>query len=82
MSLVGPRPIMPSQKEIYDAGGGMAYYRLRPGVTGKWQIHSRDDTTFEARVKFDEAYANTLSLRGNVSLILSTEKVVFRHTGA
>lgn len=82
MSLVGPRPFMPSQKEIYDEAGGKAYYRLRPGVTGLWQIHSRGDTTFEARVKFDEAYANTLSLRGDISLILSTAKVVVRHTGA
>lgn len=81
MSLVGPRPFMASQKEIYDAQGGKAYYSLRPGVTGLWQIVSRNDTTFEARARFDESYAKTLSLRGDISLILRTAGVVIVHTG-
>jgi lipopolysaccharide/colanic/teichoic acid biosynthesis glycosyltransferase len=82
MSLVGPRPFLPSQKCIYDGLGGKAYYQLRPGITGLWQIMSRDDTTFAARVHFDEAYANHLTMSGDLSLILQTAKVVVRHTGA
>ena len=82
MSLVGPRPFLPAQKDIYDALGGQAYYRLRPGVTGLWQICSRNDTTFAAGVHFDEAYARELGLQSDLSLILQTAKVVVRHTGA
>jgi lipopolysaccharide/colanic/teichoic acid biosynthesis glycosyltransferase len=35
MSLVGPRPMMPEQRKLYR---GRAYYQLRPGVSGNWQI--------------------------------------------
>lgn len=82
MSLVGPRPFMPSQQAIYDAAGGKAYYTLRPGVTGLWQIVSRQDTTFKARVHFDESYSQNLSLGGDLSLIMRTASVVISHTGA
>jgi lipopolysaccharide/colanic/teichoic acid biosynthesis glycosyltransferase len=82
MSLVGPRPFLPAQKALYDAAGGRAYYRLRPGVTGLWQIFSRHDTTLAARVRFDETYGQNLSLAGDLSLVLRTAKVVLRHTGA
>ncbi|MGD9919727.1 MAG: sugar transferase, partial [Paenirhodobacter sp.] len=82
MSLVGPRPFLPSQKAIYDAAGGRAYYRLRPGITGLWQVFSRHDTTFASRVRFDEAYGRNLSASGDLSLILRTAKVVLLRTGA
>lgn len=39
MSLVGPRPMMPTQAPLYP---GLAYFRLRPGVTGPWQIFARN----------------------------------------
>lgn len=82
MSLVGPRPFLPAQQPIYDAAGGHAYYRLRPGVTGLWQVFSRHDTTFASRVRFDEAYGQNLSALGDLSLILRTAKVVLSRTGA
>ena len=43
MSLVGPRPIMPEQRALYR---GRAYFQLRPGITGFWQIGDRNDTAF------------------------------------
>lgn len=82
MSLVGPRPFLPAQKSIYDAAGGRAYYRLRPGVTGLWQVMSRHDTTFASRVRFDEAYGAHLRATGDLALILRTAKVVLLRTGA
>lgn len=82
MSLVGPRPFLPAQKEIYDAAGGRAYYRMRPGVTGLWQVMSRHDTTFPTRVRFDEAYGSNLHALGDLGLILRTAKVVLTRTGA
>ena len=78
MSLVGPRPMMVDQKALYP---GKAYYRLRPGITGMWQTMGRNQTTFEARADFDDAYENAVSAKTDISLILRTLKVVVARTG-
>ena len=82
MSLAGPRPFLPSQDGIYREAGGRVYYRMRPGITGLWQIMSRHDTTFASRVKFDEIYGSKLTMLGDMSLILRTAKVLLLRTGA
>jgi len=46
MSIVGPRPIMPEQLRLY---AGASYCRLRPGITGLWQVSGRNENTFAAR---------------------------------
>ncbi len=81
MSLVGPRPFLPSQKVLYDEAGGVAYYRMRPGITGAWQVFGRSATTFKERVAFDSTYYSNLSLTADLGLILRTVKVVFCRTG-
>ena len=53
MSLVGPRPMMPEQAALYP---GTAFHRLRPGVTGKWPVSVRNDSTFAERAHYDDAY--------------------------
>jgi lipopolysaccharide/colanic/teichoic acid biosynthesis glycosyltransferase len=82
MSLVGPRPFLPSQQAIYDAAGGKAYYHMRPGITGPWQVFGRGATTFEARVSFDETYYSKLNFLADLSLIMRTARVVLCRTGA
>ena len=78
MSLVGPRPMMPSQQALYP---GQAYYRLRPGMTGTWQISSRHTSTFAARAEYDDAYEYKLSLATDAAIIVRTVGVVLRCTG-
>jgi lipopolysaccharide/colanic/teichoic acid biosynthesis glycosyltransferase len=78
MSLVGPRPMMESQVALYP---GHAYYRLRPGVTGFWQICDRNACDFADRAKFDDAYDRTLSLGTDVRVLAQTVGVVLRGTG-
>ena len=78
MSVVGPRPMMPSQRDLYP---GQAYYEMRPGVTGLWQIGDRNNTTFAARARFDADYYRILGLRSDVTIILGTIRVVLRGTG-
>lgn len=78
MSVVGPRPMMLDQAQLYP---GADYYHLRPGVTGLWQISDRNDSTFAARATFDAQYAKDLSLSGDVSIIARTVGVVLRCTG-
>lgn len=78
MSLVGPRPMMEDQKPLYP---GSAYYALRPGITGLWQISDRNQSTFAARAKFDADYYNRLSLKTDLSILARTVSVVLRCTG-
>jgi exopolysaccharide production protein ExoY len=78
MSLVGPRPMMPAQAVLYP---GHDYYALRPGLTGFWQISSRNETTFAGRAAYDSEYARRLSLLTDLLVLLATVRVVLRGTG-
>ena len=78
MSLVGPRPMMPGQAPLYP---GRAYYRLRPGLTGLWQISDRNETSFAGRAAYDTQYARRLSLPTDLKVLLATVWVVVRGTG-
>ena len=78
MSLVGPRPMMLDQKELYE---GSSYYDLRPGLTGPWQVSKRNEGDFADRVAFDDAYNEAVSFGTDVSVILRTVRVVLRGTG-
>lgn len=78
MSLVGPRPMMPGQRELYD---GAAYYRLRPGITGLWQVSARNGSTFDSRVAYDERYHDEVSLWLDLLTLARTAVVVVRGTG-
>jgi lipopolysaccharide/colanic/teichoic acid biosynthesis glycosyltransferase len=78
MSLVGPRPMMPSQRVLYS---GMAYYSLRPGITGSWQISDRNECEFSKRAEYDRSYDRQLSFRSDLRILLATVSVVLRGTG-
>lgn len=78
MSLVGPRPMMVAQRHLYH---GRAYYRLRPGITGLWQISARNESEFVARVRYDEHYHRDLSVWLDLRILLRTVVVVLRGTG-
>lgn len=78
MSLIGPRPMMPEQRALYP---GRAYYRLRPGITGTWQVSDRNETSFAGRAVFDEEYENALSAWTDFAVALSTVRVIFKGTG-
>ena len=78
MSLVGPRPMMVSQQDLYH---GQSYFRLRPGITGFWQISDRNECRFRDRVRFDDAYDAAVSLKTDTVVLLRTVSVVLRGTG-
>lgn len=78
MALIGPRPMMVQQQDDYS---GEAYYRLRPGVTGLWQVSERNEGTFVGRVRFDEVYDRALSPRLDAWIIVRSVGVVLRGTG-
>jgi len=78
MSLVGPRPMMPEQERLYR---GRAYYALRPGVTGFWQIGDRNHASFASRAAFDSQYEQRLSFTTDLIVLFATVWVVLRGTG-
>nr|WP_275041372.1 sugar transferase [Ruegeria sp. ANG-S4] len=78
MSLVGPRPMMPEQQNLYP---GKAYFSLRPGLTGLWQVSERNASTFASRADFDTSYAEDLTFKTDVSILYATVGVVVRATG-
>lgn len=81
MSLVGPRPYMPSEKE--DMGEYYQYIiKVKPGLTGPWQIAGRSNLTFQDRLKLDEEYASRCGNRRDIVILLKTFKKVFRKEGA
>ena len=78
MSLIGPRPMMLDQKALYP---GTAYYDLRPGITGPWQVSDRNASSFAKRADYDEAYKADLSLAVDMGILVRTVGVVVRGTG-
>jgi lipopolysaccharide/colanic/teichoic acid biosynthesis glycosyltransferase len=78
MSLIGPRPMMVEQAELYP---GRAYYALRPGITGPWQVSDRNDTTFAARAQYDQAYYEGLSMGLDARIFWRTFAVILMCTG-
>ena len=78
MSLVGPRPMMPCQRPMYP---GVAYYGLRPGMTGTWQISARNASDFARRADFDTGYDQDLSLSTDVVILVRTFGAVAHGTG-
>ena len=78
MSLIGPRPMMPEQQSLYP---GRAYYKLRPGMTGLWQVSKRNESEFTARASFDDAYNANLTLWMDIKILIKTAFVVVRGTG-
>ena len=81
MSLIGPRPYLPREKE--DMGH---YYEdvvaCKPGITGMWQSHGRSDIDFEHRLVLDEYYYRNWSFWLDVTLLCKTVKQVLYGKGA
>lgn len=81
MSIVGPRPPLPSEVEQYER---WQYRRLamRPGITCIWQIApSRNSITFEEWMRMDMEYIDNWSLSLDIVIILKTIRTVFRADG-
>ena len=78
MSLIGPRPMFVSQRELYP---GVLYGDVRPGITGLWQVTDRNQCTFAERAQFDQIYAERMSLGTDAWIALRTVRAVFKGTG-
>ena len=81
MSLVGPRPYLPREKE--DINGFFKYITsCKPGITGLWQTRGRSNTTFTDRLSMDMEYYYNHSLKQDIKLIYKTVRNVLKKEGA
>ena len=82
MSLVGPRPPIPYEVEVYEAWHRRRYLEAKPGITGLWQVEGRSRTKFDEMVRLDLRYAKNWSPWLDIKLLLRTPGVVFKGNGA
>lgn len=75
MSLVGPRPMTPDQALRHP---GEACCRLRPGITGVWQVSGRDAPTLADRARCNATYEQNLSLATDLQILAATVRGVLR----
>lgn len=81
MSLVGPRPYMPREKE--DINGYFNYIMsVKPGITGFWQTNGRSNTTFVDRLDMDMKYYYRHSLKLDMKILKQTVSDVIKKEGA
>jgi len=80
MALVGPRPVIPYEVEMYPE----AYLRrfaVKPGLTGLWQVSGRNERTYDEMVRFDIQYAESATLLLDLRILLKTMPVVLGRQG-
>src|SRR6201987_1890790 len=82
MSLVGPRPPVSYEFEMYDYWHRRRVLELRPGVTGLWQVNGRSRTCFDDMVRLDLRYSQTWSLWLDFKILLATPLAVVAGDGA
>jgi len=75
MSLVGPRPALPSEVAEFD-DELLGRLSMPPGVTGLWQIQARDNSSFDAYRRLDLFYVNNWSLSMDAAILIETVTTV------
>ena len=81
MSLVGPRAIVPDELAEYAGYSGMLL-RVKPGLTGLWQVSGRSRIGYPERARLDLAYVQGRSVGDDLALLLRTLPAVIRQRGA
>jgi len=82
MSLVGPRPPVPYEFEMYDYWHRRRVLEVKPGVTGLWQVRGRSRTCFDDMVRLDLRYSQSWSLWLDLKILIATPRAVFKSEGA
>ena len=81
MAIIGPRPIVKSEMHYYGKNFKI-FTRVKPGITGLWQVSGRSNTSYESRVNLDMYYVNNWSIWMDYFIFLKTIKEVLIRNGA
>ena len=82
MSLVGPRPLPLDEVAKYERSTYPLYLRVRPGITGLWQVSGRNNTTYEDRMRLNTYYVRNWSPWLDLYLLLRTVRTMVFREGA
>jgi lipopolysaccharide/colanic/teichoic acid biosynthesis glycosyltransferase len=80
--MVGPRPPIPYEIEHYNIWHKRRIRRVKPGITGIWQVNGRSSTTFDEMVRMDIQYLRKWNLLLDIKILLKTPFVVLTGKGA
>ncbi len=78
MSFVGPRPLIPEEKEIRALRKEYNVYSVKPGITGLAQVNGRDNLSIEEKALFDKEYVDKQSIGLDIKILFKTVMVVLR----
>jgi exopolysaccharide biosynthesis polyprenyl glycosylphosphotransferase len=81
MSLVGPRPPLPLEVAVYQ-GDTLRRLRVRPGMTGLWQVSGRSDLSWREAIRLDLYYVDNWSMIQDLNILSKTVGAVFSRRGA
>ncbi len=82
MSLVGPRPAVPYEFELYDDWHRRRVFEMKPGVTGLWQVSGRSRVSFDDMIRLDLRYCQRWSLWLDLKILLATPHAALKGDGA
>lgn len=78
MSFVGPRPLIPEEKEIRNLRKEYGVYSVRPGITGWAQVNGRDMLSIKEKALFDKEYVEKQSFMFDIKILFKTVAVVLK----
>ena len=78
MSFVGPRPLIPEEKEIRKLRAEYGVFSVKPGMTGLAQVNGRDMLSIEEKALFDKEYVEKQSFWFDIKIMLKTVSVVLK----
>lgn len=81
LSLVGPRPIMPSESNLVR-GKASLLHSVKSGVTGLWQVSGRSELSFDERIELEQFYAQNWTFWLDIKILFKTVLVVVKGRGA
>ena len=76
MSLVGPRPYLFREKKVINRAEQLIT-KVRPGLTGPWQVRGRNEISIEERIDIDIEYIQSENIKDDIKYILKTIKSLF-----
>lgn len=82
MTLVGPRPAFPGEREKFYGSHAPRVFTMRPGITGPWQVSGRSLLPFDRRVSLEVDYATSCGPWTDLKILVRTVPSIFRGHGA
>lgn len=80
MSLVGPRPPLPREVELYESEVSRKFL-VTPGITGLWQVSGRSNLNWDETVRLDLYYVENWSFAGDIVILWRTARAIFARDG-